>query len=246
MTNAVAYYQTRLHQFSECLTNFTPLIGTLAKNRQMNHQSCNASSDSLSALATVRLIALPPGGAPQQQGPFLDKKVNQLSSLSLHFDDRLPLRRKLDRQGGPPRPHPTLIRVICLWMSAASRHIQWTTPHSNEHVETLFIFFENSFSHFETKWTLNDSSAPRGTSSKLIIAGLFLSQFYFYLYHSIALLMLYKLSFESNLIRWIIRPLIFNQIGRKESLIVATVCLLILTCLISTEFHLILYHSIAL
>ena len=138
---------------------------------------------------------------PNNKALSWTKKVNQLSSLSLHFDDRLPLRRKLDRQGGPPRPHPTLIRVICLWMSAASRHIQWTTPHSNEHVETLFIFFQNSFSHFETKWTLNDSSAPRGTSSKLIIAGLFLSQFYFYLHHSIALLMLYKLSFESNLIR---------------------------------------------
>jgi len=27
MTNVVAYYQTRLHQFSECLTNFSPLIG---------------------------------------------------------------------------------------------------------------------------------------------------------------------------------------------------------------------------
>jgi hypothetical protein len=29
MTNVVAYYQTRLHQFSECLTNFSPLIGEL-------------------------------------------------------------------------------------------------------------------------------------------------------------------------------------------------------------------------
>ena len=27
MTNVVAFYQTRLQQFSECLTNFSPLIG---------------------------------------------------------------------------------------------------------------------------------------------------------------------------------------------------------------------------
>lgn len=27
MTNVMAFYQTRLHQFGECLTNFTPLLG---------------------------------------------------------------------------------------------------------------------------------------------------------------------------------------------------------------------------
>jgi hypothetical protein len=43
--------------------------------------------------------------------------------------------------------------------------------------------------------------APRGTSPKLITARLFFSQFHFYLYHSIALLILYKMSFDSVLIK---------------------------------------------
>ncbi|KAK4008241.1 myogenic factor 6 [Daphnia magna] len=48
MTNVVAYYQTRLHQFSECLTNFSPLIGNEGSGVGQGSAPGSSSLDRLS------------------------------------------------------------------------------------------------------------------------------------------------------------------------------------------------------
>ncbi|XP_046453392.1 myogenic factor 6-like [Daphnia pulex] len=68
MTNVVAYYQTRLHQFSECLTNFSPLIGNEGSGTGQGSAPGSSSLDRLSFIVESLATTCTTTTAPTNTG----------------------------------------------------------------------------------------------------------------------------------------------------------------------------------